>query len=559
MSSSARAAFALAVLFAASAAAAGAQPNRHPAAGSLRVPYSTKVAFMGYLRDKRVVTVYADGRVRIAPQDVPASAGRRARVLAMLGRMHSPAMRTVETRIDPLRYGPLGGTVSPATRARILFDLEHPPQRYVPGRVVVVFKNGVTMPEDHAALTPAAASTLVRGALARSTSMTPHAFTTDARVNRTLMQLGVDKADRVLSKVDRGSLSSMRFRAQARTGKALLPIENAFVLHVSASSVENAVRTLRSSPSVAYAAPDLTVSSMIADRHPLPDAMKTEIAGYRRTAKTFGRSVKSVSPSTLPTNAAVQFNTQAMLGATGVDAIAAFDEIGRTFGQLPGTGEIVTNIGPGDVDDAAEVANPSDPCAWIGSYYGPTVHAIGGQHYLDFPSLPLIPVWVSNANGDLDAGGETCGVDPELGEVGLDFAVMAALPHDQQRPGEVGSSGTDLLGIAPGAQYRWVAPGTTTGGLGTTDLAGAFIGAARQVPAPNVITASIGFGADSYGFPSRYLEDDPLMQSVVASVVSSGIVVCIAANDGTRTFTLAAIGPSGGSAATNAGRRARRR
>ncbi len=552
MSSSARAAVVLLGLIASSAAAAGATPYRHPAVAAPRMPYSKNVAFMGYLRDKRVVTIYADGRVRIAPSALPANADRRTRTLAMLHRMHSPAMRTVQTRVSPLKYGPLSGTVSPATRAAILFDLDHPPQRYVPGRVVVVFKNGVTMPQDHQALTAAATSTLVRGILARSKSMTPRAFTTDARMNLTLMQLGVDKADRLLAKVDRGTLSSMRARAQARTTKTLLPIDNAFVLHVSGSSVESAVRTLRASPSVAYAAPDLAISSMMADRHPEPNAMKTEIAGYRRTTKTFGRSIKSVSPSTLPANAAVQFNIQAMLGATGVDAIAAFDEVGRAFNQLPGTGEIITNIGPGDVDDAAEVANPNDPCAQIGQEFGPTVHAIGGQHFLDFPSLPLIPVWVSDANGNLDAGGETCGVDPELGEVGLDFSMMAALPHDQQRPGEVGSSATDLLGIAPGAQYRWVAPGTTTGALGTTDLAGAFMGAAHQVPAPNVITASIGWGADAYGFPGRYLEDDPLMQSVVASVVSSGIVVCIAANDGTRTFTLSAVGPSGGSAATNA-------
>jgi hypothetical protein len=553
MSSSVRAAGALFVLLALCAAAANAKPYHHAPVAARRVPYSTQVAFMGYLRDKRVATVYTDGRVHIAPQPLPANADRRTRILSAVKRMHDPSMRATDTRVSTLRYGSLAGTVTPSQRARILFDLDHPPQPYVSGRVVVVFKNGVTMPQDHQALTPAATATLVRGVLGRNKAMTPHAFTTDARTNQTLMGLGVDKADRLFAKLDRGTLSSMRLRAQSRSAKALLPIENAFVLHVAASSVENAVRALRSSTAVAYVSPDYTVSPMIAGWHPLPDAVTTEIAGYRRVTKTFGRSIKAVSPSTLPSNAAVQFNVQAMLGATGVDAVAAYDEIQRAFGQLPGTGEIITNIGPGDVTDASAATNANDPCQQQVQFVGPTTHLIGGQHYLDFPSLPLIPVWVSDADGNLSASDEACYVDAQLGEVGLDFAVMAPLPHDQQRPGEIGSGAGDLLGIAPGASYRWVAPGTTTGNLGLSDLAGAFIGAARQVPAPNVITASIGWGADFYGFPGRYLEDDPVMQSVVSSVVASGVVVCIAGNDGTRLYQASAVGPSGGSAPTNAG------
>ncbi len=532
------------------ASAADARPYR-PAVSPKPMPYSTKVAFMGYLRDGRVVTVYADGRVRIAPpQQVGTAADRKTRMLAQLRAMRNPALRPVETRVSPQRYGSLNASVSTATRNRILFDLDRAPQPYVPGRVVVVLKNGVTMQQDHQALAPAATATLVRGVLARNKAMSPHPFTTDARMNQTLMQLGVDKADRLFAKLDRGTLASMRARAQARTAKTLLPIENAYVLHVSASSVEKAVRTLRASSSVQYAAPDRTVSSMIADPHPLPASVQTEIAGYRRATKTFGRSVKSTAASSLPTNAAVSFSLEAMLGATGVDAVAAFDEIQRQFGQLPGTGEIITNVGLGDVDDASTATNPNDPCQYYAQTYGPTTHLIGGQHYLDFPSMPLIPAWVSDPDGNLYAGGETCGVDPNLYEVGLDFSVMAPLPDAQQRAGETATLSEDLLGIAPGASYRWIAPGTTTGAVGGTDLAGALIGAARQVPAPNVITASIGWGADSYGFPGRYLEDDPLMQSVVASVVNSGIVVCIAANDGTRTIQLSAVGPSGGSAPT---------
>src|SRR6202012_4007700 len=130
-------------------------------------------------------------------------------------------------------------------------------------------------------------------------------------------------------------------------------------------------------------------------------------------------------------------------------------------------------------------------------------------------SLPLIPVWVSDQNGDISPTAEVCGVDPELAEVGLDFSVMAPLPDSVQRPGATDTTGADLLGIAPGASYRWIAPGMTDGAVGTAHVLGALIGAARQGPAPNVITASIAFGYAGDGFTGRYLEDDPLSESVV--------------------------------------------
>ena len=42
------------------------------------------------------------------------------------------------------------------------------------------------------------------------------------------------------------------------------------------------------------------------------------------------------------------------------------------------------------------------------------------------------------------------------------------------------------------------------------------VAASQQTPKPDVITASLGFGTDVTGFAGRYLEDDPLIQSVVA-------------------------------------------
>jgi hypothetical protein len=549
---------ALALALGIAASAADARPNRRPASVPA-IPASHQVAFMGYLHDGRTATVYTDGRVTLAPpRSAPTRASGRDGLFAALrarGTRVPPNGREMTRWLPTSRYGTLDGEVAPSVRQRILFDLEHPPQPYVPGNVIVVFKPGVTANQDLDALTPAATQTLLRSVRTkRASSLTPHAFTTDAHTNRTLMTLGVDRVQRLLSSVPRATLSSLRGRAESRTRRSLLAFDNAFVVHASASSVERAVRALRAESSVAFAEPNYTVAPMIAEHRPIPADAVREIAGYHRAPRAFGRSTRSTATAPqVPTNAAVSFNVQAFLDAPGVDAIAAFDEIGQRFGQLPGTGEIVTNVGIGDVDDASAATNPNDPCHDMVVGLGPTTHLIGGQRYLDLPSLPLIPVWVADSSGTLSTSAGVCAQDPFLDEVGLDFSVMAPLPHEMQRPGAVGSGASDLLGIAPGASYRWVAPGAPYGYVAESDTLAALIGAARQQPAPNVITASIGFGSDAYGFPSRYLEEDPLAQSVVASIVASNIVVCLAANDGTRLFTGTAIGPSGGSAATNAG------
>jgi hypothetical protein len=141
-----------------------------------------------------------------------------------------------------------------------------------------------------------------------------------------------------------------------------------------------------------------------------------------------------------------------------------------------------------------------------------------------------------------------CGLDPQLVEIGLDFTMMAPLPHQLQRPAEAGSGLTDLLGIAPGAQYRLIVPSAPS----IADVDAAFLAAAVQSPRPTAITASLGFGLDSQGYASRYLEEDPLTEAVVASIVHNyNIVVCVSAGDGLRTATTAPIGPSGGSVPVN--------
>src|SRR5262249_23513844 len=148
----------------------------------------------------------------------------------------------------------------------------------------------------------------------------------------------------------------------------------------------------------------------------------------------------SVTPSLagVPTNFTLTSSAQSMLNRPAVDAVPAFAQI-AAHGQLPGQGEIITNVSLRDLDDPSAAADPTRPCNFYASVFGPTTIVQNGQRSLDWPSMPLIPTYTSDAAGQLDPTGATCGQDPMLTEVGLDFSMMAPLPHDQQRPDALGS------------------------------------------------------------------------------------------------------------------------
>jgi hypothetical protein len=258
-----------------------------------------------------------------------------------------------------------------------------------------------------------------------------------------------------------------------------------------------------------------------------------------------------LTTGSLPANYGLNSSLQSYLNAGGVDAVGAYQLLGDRYGQLPGAGEIVTNVSIGDLTDQS-MADAGD--AYVAAN-GPTTVLENGRRYLDLPAMPLIPTYVAQANGRLDPAGSTEGQDPELGEVLLDFGVMAPLPADRQRPGNPGSGLTDLLGIAPGAQYRLVVPQDPT----YAGIATALEAAAEQQPRPNVITASLGYGTDTEGFPGRYLEDDPVFRQLITRITHDlGIVVVISSNDGTRLYTPAAVGPDGGSTPTDLATSARK-
>lgn len=422
-----------------------------------------------------------------------------------------PGQAETEYRMVPLV--PSGSADSAEVlpgEAQVAFELSKAPAvPYAPGQVEVVLAPTVDATSAQRDLSAAA---VAPGA------PTPD-YTTNAAFNRQLAGIGVTSMRQVLG--DAGSTTD--------TG---IDLSRVYTMHVSNASLPAALATLAASPAVAYAEPDWIAAPLNTTPVPVP--------------KTAARAT-TVDPA-LPGNVALQSNAQSLLDSTATNWVPAYQGLASAYHQLPGTGETITDVSLGDLTSAGVPAK--DPCAQFVSAFGPTTVIRHGQRYLDLPSMPLIPTWTASARARLDPTGETCGVDPFDAEIDLDFAMMAPLPHNLQRPDAVGSGLTDLLGIAPGARYRLVVPSDTTGSITSVDAA--LLAAARQTPRPDVISASLGFGLDSQGFPSRYLEDDPVTESLIAHITHRfGITVAVSANDGLRTPTDAAVSPGGGSVATD--------
>lgn len=368
----------------------------------------------------------------------------------------------------------------------------------------------------------------------------PHsqvAHTTDPHVNAALHKVGATTASPLFSGISGQNLAALSHAAQVKIGNQTVDLGTVYVVHIGGMSSTQAAQVLAKTPGVSYAEPDEYVSTMDTNPVPLPGWVAS-------AAQSNSHQAAQPSASGLPTNFGLTSSMQSYLNANGVDVMGGYADIQQRLHQLPGHGEIITNVSLGDLTDQS-MANAGDSYV---SYFGPTTIISNGQRYLDYPSLPLIPTYTVSPTGAVDPLGSVEGVDPYLGEVLLDFSMMAPLPDGLQRPGAQGSGVTDLLGIAPGASYRLVEPQQPT----FANIAAAMLAAAQQKPKPDVITASLGFGTDGVGFPGRYLEDDPMMRSVVAAIVQQyGITVTISANDGTRLYTPAPVGPDGGSTPTN--------
>lgn len=406
---------------------------------------------------------------------------------------------------------------------------------YPPGEILVIFRDGF----DGRALR----STL------QSRDIAHAAVFGDRVLIDTLRSAKARSLEPLFSRFASAQLAQLTqtARRSESSAKPLPALEQAYLLHIAAGSPPAVARALLASPDVSYAEPNYYVGTFATDPKEIPVSQQERaqrMAMSLRYAPPFASPQRVSNKVALPSNYGLQSSLQSYLNASSIDAVPPYASLDAHGGQLPGQGERITNVSIGDLTDES-MAQHGDTYV---QYYGPTTVIQGNQRYLDIPSFPLIPTYTSDMSGNLDPLGSVEGADPYLSEVLLDFSVMAPLPDDRQRAGEHGSGLTDLLGIAPGASYRLVVPDQPT--IANVDVA--MLGAAVQSPRPDVISASIGFGTDNVGFPGRYLEDDPLAHAVITSIVNEyDIVVSVAANDGTRIYTNAAVNPDGGSTPTD--------
>ncbi len=523
------AAIILSMLLGATVPASATAPSAAPPARPM------KLSYVMTLRDGSTARVFSNGVVIATKVD------------AKTGRM------TQQTRTFPERpddHSPLGAQLAFPSRAQIQRAFERPAiaQAYAPGRLVVVLREGISAQQDLLSLD----GPHIKGVRTKTLAATPQ-YTNDARLNGDLASLGAWRMERLFRTFSRSTVQSLRVSAPRAAGSGGLDISNAYRLELANSTVENAIAKLRANPSVAYVSPDWNVEPMNAGTLPL-DRSNPNFVTKRLSESALHRTTAgNLQQPILPTNYATTASQQSMLNATGVNAVSAYDEIERTLHQLPGNGVRITNVSIGDITDASDETGGCARFADPQQGNGPTTILQGGQRYLDLPTMPLIPVYTADAAGNLGQG-SVCGTGDGLdNEIDLDFSVMAPLPDNLQRAGRSISGFGDLLGVAPGASYSLIVPGAQSATL--TDIDAALMAAAQQQPRPDIITASLGIGVDSIGFPGRYLGDDPLTSAVMAAIATQyNIVLCISANDGTRQgggLDNVAIGPSGGAAPTD--------
>lgn len=274
----------------------------------------------------------------------------------------------------------------------------------VPGQVVVTFGAGTSV-------TGRASSA------GRTAARTP--ATDNPVVNQTLGKVGALSLRPVLGAT--GAASSARGTVAPAADSAL---SRTYVVQTSDRDSAAVAKRLRTTPGIAAAEPDRFVNTLAVPGQELPAAALKAArgaAGVQAARRSTTTPPDDSSGSAIPANYAHADSAQALLNAGGVDAAGSFALLKGAYGQDPGTGEIIANVSLGDLVDASMV-DQSNPAA-VDS--GATTILRDGQRYLDLPSMPLIPTYVSDGQGGLSGSASVQGEDPALDEVLLDFSVMS--------------------------------------------------------------------------------------------------------------------------------------
>ncbi|HEX4224178.1 MAG TPA: hypothetical protein VHZ97_17550, partial [Pseudonocardiaceae bacterium] len=198
------------------------------------------------------------------------------------------------------------------------------------------------------------------------------AVTSTNTVNAAFAKLGADSITPMFGQVPAAQVQQLNTDARTQLGNSAVDLSKAIVIHLHGGDPTKAAATLRATPGIAYAEPDQVIS--------------TESTGGPALPASAGQAT-APPISGLPSNYGLASSLQSFLNAGGVDAEGAYSTLQSRFGQLPGAGELITNVSIGDLTDQS-MADAGDN--YVKSY-GPTTIVQNGQRYLDLPSMPLIP------------------------------------------------------------------------------------------------------------------------------------------------------------------------
>lgn len=358
-------------------------------------------------------------------------------------------------------------------------------------------------------------------------------------LNKTLDGLGATSVKHLFSNIPAAALNDARAKAEADTGAFVTDFTQVYLIKFNPSiNPGEAVNRLATSPLITSAMPDLVFRQPVHEK-PILTQAQVQAALNAPRASVVSNMARMAGPAptvNLPVNYSYKNDGQSYHDAASNNVTGAIAMLQSKFNQQPGQGTYITNISLGNIDDTSSVLE-------------------NGQRYLEQAGYPKIPVWLSTSDCTVSSDGtQTCTVtlDPsattldnqgDLGEVMLDFSVMAPPPLGDKRVVNAPPAGLgEILGEAYGANFRLINPLENT----TENFFGAFLGAAfLQTPKPSVITASIGTSFGIGGFSDYFFEQEGIIHDVVTLAVSGAdIFVSISAGDG-QTNTDAAMNPNG--------------
>jgi hypothetical protein len=226
--------------------------------------------------------------------------------------------------------------------------------------------------------------------------------TTNASVNSALAKVGAVSVQPMFPDLSATDATQLTASARGRLGASALDLSKVVLVDVKGGNADAAAKILGATPGVISAQPDVQVTTMSTPPSPLPAALVNDARAAARGMRA-DKASPAAPGAALPTNFGLTDSAQSYLNAGGVDATGAYSLLEKKFGQLPGTGEVITNVSIGDLTDQS-MADAGDQ--YVQSN-GPTTTIQNGQRYLDLPSLPLIPTYVADSNGHLDPLGAT--------------------------------------------------------------------------------------------------------------------------------------------------------